>query len=363
LTLLDYSEWPEKLEGTHLILDIDPIVALARIACRNRENVTIFDSKWETQEALSYFSFKYKELAAHYGLPVLQVCADPQKTEQFAIQTILFPQTMYIFYPKLSTFTQAEFDALTLIAKGESKIIRSFNDKYDIIQYIPSIYSHKKKRAGFIEGSAEERMIMTRYILNLLAWEDIPHTYIYVGQKFILAKKLVSPPPPIEIVVKSRLNGTDKYRYVGLQNYNNRHGFPIVDEKEKYWTPYVRFDWRNDNTHPEGDVAMSETLADNLIDVVRTEKLALKTFKTLNKHFQNFGVELWDICFFITQQGNSLFGEISQDNGRYRAIENNESLDKDVWRAGGSSELVLEKWKELSRLTRNYVREFFEKKF
>jgi phosphoribosylaminoimidazole-succinocarboxamide synthase len=108
---------------------------------------------------------------------------------------------------------------------------------------------------------------------------------------------------------------------------------------------------------------MSETLADNLIDVVRTEKLALKTFKTLNKHFQNFGVELWDICFFITQQGNSLFGEISQDNGRYRAIENNESLDKDVWRAGGSSELVLEKWKELSRLTRNYVREFFEKKF
>lgn len=31
-------------------------------------------------------------------------------------------------------------------------------------------------------------------------------------------------------------------------------------------------------------------------------------------------------------------------------------LDKDIWRAGGSSQLVLEKWSEMTKITHNYVR-------
>ena len=47
-----------------------------------------------------------------------------------------------------------------------------------------------------------------------------------------------------------------------------------------------------------------------------------------------------------TPDGKTVFGEISQDCGRFRHFDLG-SLDKDVWRSGGSSELVLEKWQLL----------------
>ncbi len=54
----------------------------------------------------------------------------------------------------------------------------------------------------------------------------------------------------------------------------------------------------------------------------------------------------YDLCLFISEDGALVFGEISQDCGRYRHFDLG-SLDKDVWRAGGSSESVLAKWQLL----------------
>jgi len=373
LTLKDYTEWnPDALgEDVHLVLNNSVETSLVRLRERNAgEEEKHPANKWETLPALSFFKFKFQELCAHYGLPVFDSEHPPAIVAKCVKQYLLSTREdrLAFHYPRLLDWSQEAFDALPLVARGESKIIRSWNAKLDLIQYIPSIYSHKKKRAGFIEGSNLERMTMTRYLLNLLAYENIPHTYIYVGPRFILAHKLTNPPPPVEIVVKSRYTGTDEYRYVGLQNAIDRFTecplLPLSSgDKARYPSPYVRFDWRNSNEHVEGDVAMSESLAAYLINVNKTQQLALRTFEVLNRHLANCGVEIWDFCLFVNREGSHIFGEISQDNGRYRKLGTGEALDKDVWRAGGSSENVLEKWKLLTQLTRDYVVKFVRDTF
>ncbi len=46
---------------------------------------------------------------------------------------------------------------------------------------------------------------------------------------------------------------------------------------------------------------------------------------------------------------------------RYTALEGNESYDKDVWRQGGSSEYVMEKWKLLTQFITSYTDDYFQK--
>lgn len=419
LTLQDYDVWNNtKLSPreTYIVLDCLERVSRHRIEHRNKKSGNDVSNIWENPRSLRYFRFKFKELCAHFGLPIFPTYFNDDDDDYFGIencinskyfkqvaanvkQYLLKQQTPVtkdddkdeknqnqyhvddnseiqtnmnlIMFPCISNFTQEQFDALTLVAKGESKIIRSWNDMFDIIQYIPSIYSHKKKRAGFIEGSDMERMSMTRYVLNLLNFELIRHSYIYVGSKFILAHKLRSPPPPIEIVVKSMFEGTDKYRYNGLQNVicrtpkfstksTHKSRYVVDPNTNKYPQSYVRFDWRNPNEFVEGDVAMSESLADNIINTGNARGLALQVYQSLNKHFHKFGVNIVDMCLFITTEGDCVFGEISQDNARYRRLENNESLCKDVFRMGGSHEDVMQKWCLMTQLVKTYTRNFFD---
>jgi len=56
-----------------------------------------------------------------------------------------------------------------------------------------------------------------------------------------------------------------------------------------------------------------------------------------------------DLCLMITQRGDMVYGELSQDCGRFRHFDLG-SLDKDVWRSGGSPEQVLDKWRLQSEL-------------
>jgi hypothetical protein len=72
----------------------------------------------------------------------------------------------------------------------------------------------------------------------------------------------------------------------------------------------------------------------------------LRTYDALAGFLAERDVTCYDLCLFVTEDGRTVFGEISQDCGRYRHFDLG-SLDKDVWRAGGSSEQVLEKWRTL----------------
>ena len=70
------------------------------------------------------------------------------------------------------------------------------------------------------------------------------------------------------------------------------------------------------------------------------------TYKALSDFLETRDIMIYDLCLFITQSGAEVFGEISQDCGRFRHLSLG-SLDKDVWRTGGSSSQVLEKWQLL----------------
>jgi hypothetical protein len=204
-------------------------------------------------------------------------------------------------------------------------------------------------------------MNLSRNIRYILAENHIPHTWLYIGKHYIVVEKLRQPPPPIEVVIKSKFVGTDKHRYVGLDKCVNRHTQQPMVVNEQYCAPYVRFDWRNRNDHPEGDVAIAEELVNDLIEVVDARTLAKKTFTTLVKFYQTLHIELVDMCLFISQDGDKIFSEISQDNARYKYYGGGaeESLDKDAWRTGNSQEDVYSKWEKLQTMVDRAVKKHF----
>jgi phosphoribosylaminoimidazole-succinocarboxamide synthase len=304
---------------------------------------------------------------------------------------------------KLPSLISDRFDGEIYI-QGESKIVREYNWRFDIIQYKPSVYSHKQQRSGTIQGSDSERERTTRNLLYLLALENINHTYWCVFNDHILADKIRNP-PPVEVCVKRFHIGTHKHIYHNMIDMITRSGEPLVDELGMYREPIVRFDWRNPNhlqkkdgcklldmPHaqiyvnplrkngktddeieatllsifpdgiPLGDYAMPEDLADKFINVINAKKLVTRAFLTLEKHFEAMSIRFKDVCFMPTVEGDKLYGEVSQDCGRYEYMNLNEleSLDKDIWRAGGSSELVLQKWKKLSEIIQKYVDNYFK---
>jgi hypothetical protein len=113
----------------------------------------------------------------------------------------------------------------------------------------------------------------------------------------------------------------------------------------------VRFDWRNPLHHPEtgatlADEVLADGQADWFFDVAQARLTALQTFRVLSTFLAERDVILYDICLFITADGRTIFSEISQDCGRFRHVDL-ASLDKDTWRAGGSSDQVLRKWQML----------------
>jgi phosphoribosylaminoimidazole-succinocarboxamide synthase len=179
-----------------------------------------------------------------------------------------------------------------------------------------------------------------------------------VNQRFALSE-LVPRPPPIEVVVKAFHSGTSKHRYHGMAKTPVRASHPFYAGRSftadgGYPAPLVRFDWRNPMWHPEtgarlADEVLADSQADWFIDVERARKTALLTYRALQSFLGERDIVLYDLCLFVSEDGELVFGELSQDCGRFRHFDLG-SLDKDVWRAGGSSEQVLEKWRTLLEL-------------
>jgi phosphoribosylaminoimidazole-succinocarboxamide synthase len=341
----------------------------------NKRNLPI-DEKYENYASLFKYRNRYRRLAIKYQTFFI----DTTNITPIEIVKIISRILVTLYgdlkmcnlndykLPNPDNITEEEFEKLPLVTKGESRIVRALNDQFNLIKYKPTIYSHKQQRAGVIEGSDIERMTMTRDLLYIFDASGISHCYWYVGKEYVLSEKLdpLVDIPPIEVIVKKCLVGTDKYIYYDLAKKKTRFGKPIVNENNEYYEPLVRFDYRNPNHHPEtklplGDYAMGDDHADMFIDTRLAKQLAKKTFQTLDHHFKQMGVYFEDICLMITTDGSKLYSEISQDCGRYKKIESSklDSLDKDVWRSGGSSDLVLLKWKEMTKITREYVKSIY----
>jgi len=147
--------------------------------------------------------------------------------------------------------------------------------------------------------------------------------------------------------------GTSKHRYYGMSGTAIRSGSNfagvVIRDEDAYPHMVVRFDWRNPFQHPETNVKLAdeilpEPVADWFISVEQARLTALRSFSVLSNFLSKRDIIINDLCLFITEDGEQVFGEISQDCGRFRHFDLG-SLDKDVWRAGGSSQQVLEKWK------------------
>lgn len=250
------------------------------------------------------------------------------------------------------------FESLSLLKMGESKEVRDAGLSTDgnrlcAIRFKPTIYSFTSNRSGIVPGSDLLRLRATKVLVDVLREAGVHHAYRAVGERFVLSEFVDDP--NVEVIVKMYHSGTSKHRYVGMSERRVRPGSIFEDtwfsDMGAYPHPIVRFDWRNPLLHPKtneriADEVMPEDIADWWIDTKVARITALKTFQALLEFLGRRDVMLYDLCLFISRDGQTVFGEISQDCGRFRHFDLGE-LDKDVWRAGGSHEEVLEKWKLL----------------
>jgi hypothetical protein len=400
---------------TVVILEADPETCDRRLRARDGGAANL--KPYEQKDAQCLFRLRYRQVAALCGLHV--VPADcPVAEVARRVHGVFLGGVESYRVPKLPDVTAEFFAGLETRAEGESKLVKALSDRFDLIRYKPSVYSHKQQRGGLVDGTDRERQSTTLNIMLLLAEAGVPHTYWHVCNGYILAERLEQA-PPVEVCVKGAHVGTHKHVYFGMAQKRDRFGRKLVGADDMYEEPIVRFDWRNPNhlqpepgqrlvdmNHtqlhanplraagfeddeiervfeamyphgvPLGDYALADALADKFLDVAKARPLVQKAFRTLSEHFQRMNIRFKDVCFMVVQGGDRLFGEVSQDCGRYEAIDpraeafqkcvarplpwttdDSASVDKDIWRAGGSSELVLEKWKRLTFLVDAYVAE------
>lgn len=279
----------------------------------------------------------------------------------------------------IHTLTDTQFSALPLVVEGESKEVRYAGDGLVVIYFKPTIYSFTSNRTGIVPGSDLLRLRASALFVEVLRKAGIRHAYRDVGERFVLADLLLQPAtewcpnpfrpddipltslaiaPPIEVVVKRMHSGTSKHRYFQMAGHPVRSDHPlyagmVFEPEGAYPEPMVRFDWRNPFQDLSGKPLADETLGDHManwyINVAKAQQTALRVYDVLSEFLNEHNIVCYDLCLFIDQSGDLVFGEISQDCGRYRHFSLG-SLDKDVWRAGGSSEEVLAKWQLLLNL-------------
>lgn len=277
----------------------------------------------------------------------------------------------------IDTLTHKEFQALPLVVEGESKEVRYAGNGLVVIRLKPTIYSYTQNRTGIITGSDTARLKVIQKILPVLRAANIEHTYQHVNDRWILSELVLQPvtdenpipfrpsdlsakqlsmlpkAPPIEVIGKVRHTGTSKHRYYRMSSYLTRQGNQIQPD-QLYSETVIRFDWRNPMRHPTtnerlADEVLCDQMADWFIDVSAARQTANRAFEVLQRYFAACALDLWDICFFIDESGTKLFGEVSPDCMRIRA-KNRGAMDKDIWRAGGSSKEVLKKWQQVQEM-------------
>lgn len=388
---INYENYPPTINKDNEII----IVVTSEKSCERimkRENISwknydsLPPSDFHSRAALNYFNHRYRTLACKYGLIFAVNNHSHKEFIEYVKKICLdddFKKNNEI--PRVDDLDMESFNKLTPVAKGESKDIRvMYGGYYHVLYLIPSIYTHKHGcRHALIPGSGVMRNAQMRQILDIFAFAGISHTYNYVGKQFILIDALDDNNiPPIEVVAKSRYEGTDKFRLVGLNKYKNVHtGKEIVEENGIYSNgPYIRFDWRNSNDHKEGDVCCPLPIARQFFkDIKGAEKLALDAFSTLRLHYSKIGIDVWDCCFFVTSVSDKIFGEITADCARYKydprkvqteyrmkisnSENDNDSLDKDQWRSRGADprapQIVLAKSIKLLLLLSKYTHTYF----
>jgi len=231
---------------------------------------------------------------------------------------------------------RAAADTLPLAFEGESKIGRWIDDAHVLVVLKPTVFSYTANRAGVVAGSDALRLRISQILWQVIEAAGLDTGVLHVGADYYISRSVAAP--PIEVIVKAALIGTPKHIYHGIDRIATRDGAPMVLEARH--APYVRFDWRN--PLPHRDECLPLWLADRYIDTAAAQETALRAFAALTVFLTAKGIEMLDICFFISEDGRTVFGEVSPDCMRAKAVDGD--LDKDLWRKGKSAEDILGRW-------------------
>ena len=282
-------------------------------------------------------------------------------------------------YPIFKLETEGESKKLYKILFQNEKLSK-YNNNY-IILLKNTIYSHSQQHTGEIKDLEKIRSTGSQLFLEMMWRNDINHAYNCISNNGIISSKIMET-TPIETVFKSNFTGTDKHSYYGYNNFINN----TIQYKSSH---YIRFDWRNpnhlflgtnvvdcyyyiiekfygkeifmkkfltkeNNVIPLGDKTISEDIIEDYTNVLKTRELAYKMFCTIKYYMKQVGLDVLDGCFMINKSGTFIYSEINQDCMRIQ--QNNVSLDKDLWRSGGSSncEIIIDKWNKFNTIFINY---------
>ena len=205
----------------------------------------------------------------------------------------------------------ARFDEFRLVADGASRTIRDIGNNAVLARLKPTVFLHGSQAPIVLPGSEVIRMECARILWGAVERGGLDVAIQGTGRCGYISARVA--PPPIEVVVKAAHIGSPKHLYEGLHLVTTRHGGNILPGSRH--DPYVRFDWRN--PLPARDECLPTWLADQFIDVEAATDTALRCFGVLAAFLTGKGIELLDMCLFLTTDGKTIFGEISPDCIRF----------------------------------------------
>lgn len=215
--------------------------------------------------------------------------------------------------------------------EGRSKRIWHLDEGMCLVEMVPSLRSHTYGRDELIQGTSELRLDFYERAADWMKDADVLTAFVERWDSTRYISRFL-PSPPIETIVKNVANGSTIRKYPGL--------FP---EGYRFRMPVVKFDYRTD---PEDEPIGEDYLAELGVPVKQYKRVALRCNTVLTQKLDP--LDLWDFCVVLGQQGPevSIISEISPDCMRLKEPDGR-SLDKDLFRNGGSAKEILDRWREL----------------
>ena len=213
-------------------------------------------------------------------------------------------------YTKLLESAIADYSKLKILHKGDSREIRELekNEKLVISKLLPNVYSLLHNGAIEVKGSDLYRAKLNQYFCELLHKHGVATTTISHTKEYVLMHK--KDVANIEIIVKSRMSGSPKHTYKGIDKYITRENGSLQHNEDHQ--PYVRFDWRCPES--KQDITLPDDLAKYFIDINLAKSKALKAFNILHQQLLMYDFKLIDCCFFMDSLGKTICAEVSPDN-------------------------------------------------
>lgn len=311
----------------YVLLDAPVEVSRQRLAAAGKD----LEETYHTEASLSYFRGKYSLVAAANARPNL-----------ITLDALQAPTQL------LADVLGACFRLLPTWLEGESKVIKEVNQHRLLVQYKPTLFSFTHNRSGTIEGTEDARRTFNDAVSGYFRAVGLNVTHIGTFGDLALHRAVI--PCPIETIVKNYHVGTPKHIYAGMETFHTRDG-GHVRPGEPYPAPMVRFDWRN--PLPARDECLPLALADRFIDTAVATKTALQGFSVLSGLMARIGCTLQDVCFMLTSDGQSFYGELSPDCMRVK--DDTRDLDKDLFRKAYPNDQLLATYWELTRRVEDVI--------